>query len=340
MKYRNVGTSDLKLSEIAFGCGGNAGLIVRGDAREQVRIIARAIELGITYFDNSPDYGAGIAETNLGRALTELKANVIVNTKVEIRGENLHDIAGHVVASAEDSLKRLGRDVIDVFQIHNGPTTKPIKLEGADYKQLSINDYTRADGAMEGVRRLLAAGKIRYAGFICRGNDAPDVELMLKSGLFHLINTPYTLLNPSAAKAQAGMPNLTPNYGGVIDLAQKHGAGAAVYAPLAGGDLSDQSVAGDVRHPLARQQDPESESARRNRRKAQAVQFIARDAGISLAQAAYRFILDHRDVTTALGGFSSMEQLEEISAAADLPPFPADQIAKLSALWRTNFNLG
>jgi L-glyceraldehyde 3-phosphate reductase len=229
--------------------------------------------------------------------------------------------------------------MIDVFQIHNGPTSKPVKLEGADYKQLSLHDYARVDGAMEGVRRLLASGKIRYAGFICRGNDAPDVELMLKSGLFQIINTPYTLLNPTAAKAQAGMANFSPDYGGVIDIAQAYGAGAAVYAPLAGGYLSDQSVAGDVRHPLARQQDPASESAQRNRRKAQAVQFIAREAGISLAQAAYRFILDHSGVTTALGGFSSMAQLEEIAAVPALPSFSNDQMAALNALWRANFNL-
>ena len=66
MQYRKVGASDLVVSEIAFGCGGNAGLMVRGSDAERLPVVARALELGITYFDNAPDYGNGAAETNLG----------------------------------------------------------------------------------------------------------------------------------------------------------------------------------------------------------------------------------------------------------------------------------
>ena len=92
------------VSEIAFGCGGNAGLMVRGSPAEQLPIVARALELGVTYFDNAPDYGDGTAETNLGIVLKSLGARPILNTKVEIRAENLDDVAGHVVRSAEASL--------------------------------------------------------------------------------------------------------------------------------------------------------------------------------------------------------------------------------------------
>jgi L-glyceraldehyde 3-phosphate reductase len=108
------------VSEIAFGCGGNAGLMVRGSAAEQLPIVARALELGVNYFDNAPDYGNGVAETNLGVVLKSLGARPILNTKVEIRAENLDDVADHVVRSAEASLRRLGVDHVDMFQIHNG----------------------------------------------------------------------------------------------------------------------------------------------------------------------------------------------------------------------------
>ena len=73
MEYRQVGNTELRVSEIGFGCGGNAGLMVRGSPEEQRRVVTRAIELGINYFDNAPDYGNGIAEENLGRILKELK---------------------------------------------------------------------------------------------------------------------------------------------------------------------------------------------------------------------------------------------------------------------------
>ena len=67
MKTRRIGATDLVVSQIGFGCGGNAGLMVRGTAAEQERVIGRALDSGITYFDNAPDYGDGLAEENLGR---------------------------------------------------------------------------------------------------------------------------------------------------------------------------------------------------------------------------------------------------------------------------------
>ena len=191
------------VSEIAFGCGGNAGLMVRGSAAEQLPIVARALDLGVTYFDNSPDYGDGVAETNLGIALKSLGARPILNTKVEIRAENLDDVAGHVVRSAEESLRRLGVDHVDMFQIHNGPSRADPKLEGRTYTQLALDHFLRPGGALDGLERLKKAGKIRYAGFICRGNDGDEVRQLLDTGVFHLINAPYTLFNPTAGRARA-----------------------------------------------------------------------------------------------------------------------------------------
>ena len=181
MQYRKIGETDINLSAIGFGCGGNAGLMIRGSGAEQTRIVARALELGINYFDNSPDYGNGVAEINLGRVLKQLRARPLVNSKVEIRAENLGDIAGHVVASTEASLKRLGVDHLDMMQIHNGPCAQPPVMEGKYYAQLWIEHFTRPGGAIEGVERLLRDGKIRYAGFICRGNDGVEVRQILSS---------------------------------------------------------------------------------------------------------------------------------------------------------------
>jgi aryl-alcohol dehydrogenase-like predicted oxidoreductase len=337
MEYRRVGETDLVVSEIAFGCGGNAGLMVRGDAAEQSRMVARALDLGITYFDNAPDYGDGAAERHLGRALRELKKRPLLNSKVEIRAENLNDIADHVVRSTEASLERLGVDYLDVLQIHNGPSAKAPKLEGRVYSQLPIEDYLRSDGAIEGVSRLLRDGKIRYAGFICRGNDADEVRDVLDTGVFRLINVPYTLLNPTAGVAKPAGLNVGKDFGRAIDLARERGAGAAIYSPLASGALTDDAVAGQPRHPLARAEDPQSEAARKNRDKAMALKFLADETGLSLAQAAFRFILMHDGVSTALGGFSSLAQLEEIAAVSGKPRFDAAQMARLDAVWRADF---
>jgi L-glyceraldehyde 3-phosphate reductase len=334
LKYRTVG--DLRLSEIAFGCGGNAGLMVRGSHDEQARVIARALELGINYFDNSPDYGNCIAEENLGRVLKELKARPLINSKVEIRAENLGDIAGHVVRSAEASLKRLGVDHFDVLQIHNGPIDPPPVMEGKYYAQLWIEHYFRPGGAIEGLRRLKDAGKARHVGFICRGNDGAYVRQLMDTGVFTLVNAPYTLLNPTAGRPKP--PGFSgKDYGDVLSATRAKGMGGAIYSPLAGGFLTDATVEGRDRHALARKPDTKEASTKRNSAAAARLRFLAQENGITLAQAAMRFVLMHPGVVTALAGVSSLEQLDETAKVPDLPLFTAGQMARVERLWATNF---
>jgi L-glyceraldehyde 3-phosphate reductase len=338
LKKRRVGSTDLSISEIGFGCGGNAGLMVRGELREQVRTVARALELGINYFDNSPDYGDGAAERNLGSVLREICERPLLNSKVEIRAHNLKDIAGHVVTSTEESLRRLGVDYLDVLQIHNGPTALPPKLEGKAYTHLWIEDFLAPGGAIDGALRLKRAGKVRHIGFICRGNDGTQVRQLLETGLFSLINVPYTLLNPSAGRAMPEGLTTSLDFGNVISAAAACGAGSAIYAPLAGGFLTDDAIKGAMRHRLARQQDPATDVAMRQRARAQTFAFLAQETGMSLAQTAFRFILDHAAVTVALGGFSSVEQMEEIAAAAHKPSLNSFQMARIESIWRSNFS--
>lgn len=338
MRCRRIGSTGLVLSEIGFGCGGNAGLMVRGTAPEQERAVGRALDLGITYFDNSPDYGDGRAEEALGRALKALKARPLVNSKVEIRALDLGDIAGHVESSVDASLHRLGLDHLDVLQVHNGPSARPVKLEGRGYSRLAIDDYFWHGGAIEGVERVVRTGKVRFAGFICRGDDGDEVRRVLATGVFHLINVPYTLLNPTAGRVMGSDPqDLNPDYGHVLDAAREAGAGAAIYSPLAGGFLTDDFAHNSPRHHLARPARGEAAGIEAVRRKVTSLRFLREATGLSLAQAAIQFCLMHEGVTTVLGGFSSIEQMEEIVAAADAPAFDAEVMARLEAVWRSNW---
>lgn len=337
MRSRPVGNTAVGISEIGFGCGGNAGLMLRGSLQEQQAVIARALELGITYFDNAPDYGDGLAEINLGKVLKSLGARPLLNSKVEIRQRDFGNIADHVVRSCEESMQRLGVDCLDVFQIHNGPAALDPKIEGKVYTQLHIDQFFGSNGVMEGIERLKRDGKIRLAGFICRGNDGAEVRKLLDTGLFHIINLPYTLLNPTAGMPKPDGFNWGKDFGDVISYAQGQGAGANVYAPLAGGFLTDDALAARKRHPLARASDPATEAARTNVSRAAQFRFLADARGCSLAQAAYRFVLDHPGVTAALAGISSMQQLEEIAAACDLPELTAEEMATLHGVWASAF---
>jgi len=119
MKYRVLGRTGIRVSEIGFGCGNVGGLMVRGSHEEQVEAVTRALELGIDYFDTAPSYGDGKSETSLGRVLEELSPDVTVATKVRIDAEDLDDILGAVERSLEASLGRLRTDSVDVLQLHS-----------------------------------------------------------------------------------------------------------------------------------------------------------------------------------------------------------------------------
>jgi aryl-alcohol dehydrogenase-like predicted oxidoreductase len=337
VEYRQVGETELRVSEIGFGCGGNAGLMVRGSPEEQRQVVARAIELGINYFDNAPDYGNGLAEEHLGRVLKELKVRPVITSKVEVRQANLQDIAGHVVRSTEESLKRLGVDYLDILQIHNGPAPSPPKLEGRVYTQLWIDDYLRPGGALEGLHRLVRDGKTRYLGFICRGNDAYQVRQLIDTQMFRMVNVPYTLLNPTAGMTKPFGLEVDRDFGGVIDYVHTHGVGTAIYSPLAGGFLTDHVVSGGDRHHLAGPRDPSSEAYQRSLEMARALSFLRREGSHTLTQAAIRFILMHKGVTAVLGGFSAMSHLEEIAQASGAGPLAPELMARVEMVWRANF---
>ena len=338
MKFRETG--GLVVSEVGFGCGGNAGLMLRASADEQQRIVGRALDLGINYFDNAPDYGNGLAEENLGKVLKALKARPLVVTKVEVRAADLGDIAGHVLRSTEASLRRLGVDAVDILQIHNGPAQSPPALQGSSYTQLGMENYLGAGGALEGLQRVLRDGKARHIGFVCRGNDGIEVRHLIDMCLFQLINVPYTLLNPTAGMMKPEGLSVDRDFGDVITYAQSKGVGCAVYSPLAGGFLTGHRIGGGERHPLAEQREAVASVVQKNLHRARTFDFLDQAGKHTLAQAAYRFILMRPGVSTVLSGFSEEAQLEELVPAACDGPLGNAEIARVESVWRENFGLG
>ncbi len=341
VEYRQVGNTDIRISEIGFGGGGNAGLMVRGAYEQQLHAISRALELGVNYFDQAPDYGDGLSESNLGRALKELGVRPYITTKVEIRAENLTDIAGHVERSLDASLERLGVDYVDFLQIHNGPLLTQPELSGRSYTRLSIDDYLRPGGALDGLQRAQASGKARYIGFITRGGDTQAAKMLIDTGAFSLINASVNLLNPSAAGKPYGM-RVDADYGGILGYAASHGVGASIYSPLAGGLLTDSAVKTGATHPLARAL-RDTNAGDEGLRSARALRFLSRaldgeqDGEHTLEEAALRFVLSLDGVTTALGGFSDAEQVESNAACSGRGPLSEQNMKRVEMAWRGNF---
>src|ERR1700736_3358195 len=119
MEMRTFGRTGLRLSVLGFGCGAVGGLMVRGDPADQERAVARAIDVGVNYFDTAVQYGDGESEKNLGRILQTLKpANAVVGTKVRIP-PGAQDRIAAITLSLEASLSRLRLDHVDIFHLHN-----------------------------------------------------------------------------------------------------------------------------------------------------------------------------------------------------------------------------
>ena len=119
MQYRKMGKNGPSVSVLGFGCGAIGGLLTKGDPADQRRTVARALEAGITYFDTAQAYGNGRSEETIGPLLRELKADVVLGTKFRLDKEQIPNAAAVIRDCLEGSLKRLGQDSVDLFNLHN-----------------------------------------------------------------------------------------------------------------------------------------------------------------------------------------------------------------------------
>ena len=323
MRYRAFGRTDLQVSELGFGCGSVGGLLVRGTWREMVATVERAIAVGVNYFDTASLYGEGRSEANLGAVLQELEAEVLVGTKVRLTPAEMGPLRDAVLASAEASLKRLQMDCVDVLHLHN-----PIHLH-RDPERSAVG-LADLPPIVDAFQRLQAQGKIRWYGINGLGETAALHQAVETTGA-HSIQTCYNLLNPSAGRpVPPGVP--FQDYRGLIAQATQRGLGVIAIRVLAGGALS-----GTVhRHPTAAPTvSPIATSTDYAQDVAQAQRFrpLVEEGYVeSLVEAAIRFAISHAEVSTALVGVSSLDQLEQAADAVAKGPLPAAALTRLAAL--------
>lgn len=319
MERRRLGRTGLQVSVLGYGAGAVGGLFTKGAAVDQERAMARAIEAGINYFDTAAIYGNGESERNLGRALKALKADVVVGTKVRLVAEHRKDVAGAIVRGMEDSLKRMGRDHVDLFQLHN-----PLAAQDAGDKLAVDIALEQVAPAME---KLKASGKTRFIGFSGVGEPAALLRAV-DSKLFDTVQVVYNALNPSAGGPMpAGTPGL--DYGRLLDKAMAADMGTIIIRALAGGALSGTTD----RHPLAMQDVPPIGSApdfASDVARAKQLEPLVRDgvAG-SLTELGERFVISHPAVSTMLVGYSTLDHLEAAIAAVEKGPLPEAALQRL-----------
>ena len=319
MQKRRLGRTGLEVSVLGYGAGAVGGLFTKGTAADQRRAAARAIEAGINYFDTASTYGAGESERNLGRALASLKADVIVGTKFRLAAPHRADVGGFVAQSLEDSLKRLGRDHVDLLQLHN----PLVAMDSGDRLSIDI----ALNEVVPALEKLKKAGKTRFIGFSGVG-EPPALHQAVESKLFDTVQVVYNALNPSAGgPLPKGTPGL--DYGRLLDKAKAADMGTIIIRALAGGALSGTTD----RHPLAMQQVPPIGSAldfATDVARAQALEPLVHEAGAeSLTELAERFVISHPGVSTMLIGYSTLQHLDEAIAVVNKGPLPEKVLKKI-----------
>ena len=284
MQKRELGRTGLEVSVLGYGAGAVGGLFTKGTASEQSRAAGRAIDAGINYFDTASIYGNGESERNLGRALA-----------------------------------RLGRDHVDLLQLHN----PLVANDSGDRLAIEIA-LAEVAPALEKLRK---AGKTRFIGFSGVG-EPPALHQAVESKLFDTVQVVYNALNPSAGgPAPKGMPGL--DYGRLLDKAKAADMGTIIIRALAGGALSGTAD----RHPLAMQDVPPIGSAldfATDVVRARQLEPLVREAGAeSLTELAERFVISHPAVSTMLIGYSTLQHLDEAIAAVNKGPLPDKVLKKI-----------
>lgn len=293
--------------------------MVRDEPEAQQAAVARALELGINYFDTAPVYGDTRSEANLGRALRALGAKPIVVTKIALLPEQLDDIESAVVTSVEQSVARLGRDQVEVVFLHNRVAarrvSKPNVRVGA---LLTVDDVLGPRGVVAGLERLRKSGLVRFFGCCGFGGEAAAVDELIASDRFDAMLIHYNLINQNAWRP--AVPGSTvDDYGQTAVHAAAQGMGLVVLRVLEAGLLADNS----------READRAITTAFRER--LPALDFL-RDADGALAPAAMRFALSNPAVSTVLVGVSETRHVEEAAAAAALGPLPAGDLERIETV--------
>ncbi len=277
----------------------------------------------MNYFDTAVQYGDGESEKNLGRILQKLKpANAVVGTKVRVPPADYGRIGDTITASLDASLKRLRRDHVDIFHLHNPITAK------AGGAALSVRQVL--DEVVPAFERLRQQGKTRFLGITAVG-DTAALRDAIDSRAFDSAQVVYNMLNPSAAEA---LPQNYPaqDYGRLFDHTQKAGVGVVGIRVLAGGALSGSAE----RHPIASpppepigsalNYDADLDRARR------LMPLVQEGFAANLTEAATRFAMAHPAMGTILVGMATPQQFEDALAAVLKGPLPKAAFDRLAAL--------
>ena len=315
MPYRRCGRSGLRLPAISLGFWHNFG--DDKPLASQRAIMRRAFDLGITHFDLANNYGPpfGSAEINAGRILREdfssLRDELIISSKAgwDMWPGPYGDLGSrkYILASLDQSLRRLGLDYVDIFYHHRPDPETPL------------------EESMGALATAVQQGKALYAGIssYSPSRTLEAARILREMGVPLLIHQPsYSMLNRWIED-------------GLLDALEQAGVGSITFSPLAQGMLTDRYVDGvpaGSRATEGKSLDPTALATAETLERIRGLAAIARGRGQSLAQMAIAWTLRDPRVTTSLIGASSVAQLEDSVGALRNLTFTAEELRAIDEL--------
>ncbi len=323
MRTRRFGDTDLEASEIGFGTWA-LGSTWWGDVSESdgERLLELALELGVTFFETGDAYGQGRNEELVGRVLAPHRDRIQISTKFgyvldderqqHSEGERPQRWDGAFVRTAlEGSLRRLGTDRIDLYQLHNPRM-----------------DAIESDETFEALEALRSEGKLRHYG-VALGPAIGWREEGLRAIAereITALQTVYNLLEQDPGRD-------------LMAAAAEHGVGVMARVPTSSGLLDDnltlETTFGEGDHRRHRKREWLVEGLQKIER----IRFLCTpESGRTMPQAALRFILDS-GITTVIPTITSSAELREYAAASDVPELSSQELEDLAALYERNFDV-
>ena len=316
--YNRCGRSGIKLPAVSLGLWHNfAGVDVYENSRAMLR---RAFDLGITHFDLANNYGPppGSAETTFGRVLAQdlapYRDELIISSKAGYGmwagpyGE--WGSRKYLVASLDQSLKRMGLDYVDIFYSHRPDPETPLE---------------ETMGALDFIVR---SGRALYAGI---SNYSPE-QTRRAAEILDDLGTPCLIHQPSYSMFNRWVED------GLLDVLEEKGIGAICFSPLAQGLLTSKYLGGDIPegswaskpHGFLRPSHVTDEKLAKVRK----LKVIADARGQTMAQLALVWVLRHPTVTSALIGASRISQIEDCVAAAENLSLSEEELQAIESILR------
>lgn len=299
MRTRRLGDTQLELSIVGLGCwamgaGGWEYSWGPQDDAESIKTIARAVELGLNWIDTAAVYGLGHSEEVVGRAIKQLRQKPIVATKCGIRWDSSGNIERYVSRKTvrqeiDASLKRLGIEPIDLYQIHWPEPDENI------------------EGAWEEMVKLAEEGKVRYIGV--SNFSVEQLRRISRICPPASLQPPYSMIRRDVEAE-------------LLTYCAEHNIGVIVYSPMQKGLLTGSFTAERI-VKLApddhRRLDPDFKPPRlaATLELVEQLEFIAKRHRQTTAQLAIAWVLRRQEVTAAIVGARSSAQIEQTAAAAD-----------------------